>query len=360
MAPLTVGEEELDVDDSVEEVDKYVEYDVAVYPSDLTLRGIEDLWKRKDITIPHFQRRFVWTIKQSSQLIESFLLGLPVPQVFFYIDEDNRNLVIDGQQRILSVIYFFNGYFGSESSTGRQQIFRLQGLSDDSPFLRKRFEDLDQSDKRKLGNSVLRVVNVRQISPKHDDSSIYHIFERLNTGGTPLRPQEIRNCVYSGELADELIRINKLPAWREIISRKYPEKHQRDVEMILRVFAFWDRWEKYDKPMKGFLNEQMARHKDAESSSFNTFRRDFEKSVSMLAKILEPKPFHVRGPINLAALDSIASLTIRNINKLPSDYADRVKILLNDKGYQDAIFFNTSDHQAVQNRMIITNKILFK
>ena len=78
----------------------------------------------------------------------------------------------------------------------------------------------------------------------------------------PLRPQEIRNCVFSGKLVDELNQINALPAWREIIGRGEPEKHQRDVEMILRIFAFWEHRKIYDKPMKGFLNQQMLQHKN--------------------------------------------------------------------------------------------------
>ncbi len=92
--------------DEVEEDEVLVQFDIATYPSDFTLSGIHDLWKANDIEIPTFQREFVWTIKQSSVLIESFLLGLPVPPVFFYIDEEHKNLVIDGQQRIQSVVYF--------------------------------------------------------------------------------------------------------------------------------------------------------------------------------------------------------------------------------------------------------------
>src|SRR5690606_22122035 len=149
-----------------------------------------------------FQRNFVWSIKQSSLLIESFLLGLPVPQVFFYIDADNTNLVIDGQQRILSVVFYFEGYFGSENLQGRRQVFRLTGLSKGSPYAGKRFEDLSQTEQRKLKNSVLRAVNIRQLAPANQNTSMYHIFERLNTGGTPLRPQEIRNCVFHGDLVN--------------------------------------------------------------------------------------------------------------------------------------------------------------
>ena len=102
------------------------------------MNGIVELWKRDDLVIPDFQRDFVWTMKQSSLLIESFLLGLPVPPVFLYIDEDNKSLVIDGQQRILSVVYFFEGYFGSANAQGKRQIFRLTGSSSKSPYTNQR------------------------------------------------------------------------------------------------------------------------------------------------------------------------------------------------------------------------------
>ena len=112
--------EDQDDDDAVSIV-----YDIASYPSDFTLAGIAQMWTDGDIIIPEFQREFVWTIKQSSLLIDSFLCGLPVPSVFFYIDGNNKNLVIDGQQRILSVVFFMEGYFGSESTQGKHDVFRL-------------------------------------------------------------------------------------------------------------------------------------------------------------------------------------------------------------------------------------------
>ena len=126
-----------------------ISYDIATYPSDFTLSGIAQMWKDKDIVIPDFQREFVWNIKQSSLLIDSFLCGLPVPPVFFYIDDDNKNLVIDGQQRIMSVVYFIDGYFGSETH-GKRQVFRLKGLGTKSPFYNKRFSDLAETDQRRL------------------------------------------------------------------------------------------------------------------------------------------------------------------------------------------------------------------
>jgi uncharacterized protein with ParB-like and HNH nuclease domain len=102
------------------------------------------MWKDKSIIIPDFQRDYVWSINQASLLIESFLIGLPVPQVFFYVDGDNRNLVIDGQQRLLTVFYYFEGFFGKENEKGKRQVFRLLGLNEKNPFHNKTFEQLDE------------------------------------------------------------------------------------------------------------------------------------------------------------------------------------------------------------------------
>ena len=124
---MTNDSDELQVDGETEDTEAYVPYDITAYPSDLTLSVIHEMWHAGDIVVPDFQRKFVWTIHQSSLLIESFLMGLPVPQVFFYVDENNRNLVIDGLQRIMSLVYYMDGFFGDETIHGRKQVFRLDG-----------------------------------------------------------------------------------------------------------------------------------------------------------------------------------------------------------------------------------------
>src|SRR5688572_31709995 len=121
---------DLEIEDEPDDGEVSVVYDIATYPSDYTLSGIAQMWKDGDIQIPDFQREFVWSMNQSSLLIDSFLCGLPVPSVFFYIDEENKNLVIDGQQRILSVVFYMDGYFGNETTQGKRQVFRLTGLDE--------------------------------------------------------------------------------------------------------------------------------------------------------------------------------------------------------------------------------------
>jgi uncharacterized protein with ParB-like and HNH nuclease domain len=230
--------EELELNE-VEKEDEVVniEYDITSYPSDYTLKVLVDMFHNQDIIIPDYQRGYVWSIKQASLLIESFLIGLPVPPIFLYIDDDNKNLVIDGQQRLLSVVYFFEGYFGKESLTGKRQVFKLSGLNSKNKFYNCTYNDLKDKDKRKLASSVLRAINIRQLSPTNESTCVYHIFERLNTGGTPLKPQEIRNCVFRSNFLNELKELNKDLSWREIINKKELVKSQTDVELILRIYG---------------------------------------------------------------------------------------------------------------------------
>lgn len=359
MAGKVENEIEIEDEGEDEELGTHVEFEIATYPSDLTLSVIHEMWKDKDITVPSFQRNFVWNIKQSSLLIESFLLGLPVPQVFFYVDSDNNNLVIDGQQRIMSVVFFFEGYFGSENLQGRRAVFRLTGLSKGSPYNNKRFVDLSTQDQRRLKNAVLRAVNIRQLAPSNQSASMFHIFERLNTGGIPLKPQEIRNCVFHGKLVDELHELNEDPDWRAILGKKSIDKHQRDVEMILRIFAMTERGDQYEKPMKEFLNRQMQLHvKGKGQSKVAQFVEHFGEVTEIIVQKLGDKPFHVRGPLNLAAMDSVLAVLIRQPGKIPNDLKARFDKLLKDEEYRAAIFFNTSDPKEVGIRLALAHKHL--
>lgn len=349
---------EIEIDDNIDEADSHVEYDIATYPSDLTLSVIHEMWKNNEIVIPSFQRKFVWDIKQASGLIESFLVGLPVPQVFFYISEKNSSLVIDGQQRIKSVIFFLEGYFGEENYQGKRQVFRLSGLDAKSPYYNRRFVDLEEADQRKLRNAVLRAVNIRQLAPNDQSTSMYHIFERLNTGGTPLKPQEIRNCVYHGGVIEVLHKLNDDKNWRAILGKKILDKYQKDIEQVLRIFALVERGDSYEKPMKEFLNKQMGLHRAGTDATTLAFIQSFRDACSKVVLELPDKPFHVRGPLNLAALDSVMATLIRNEGKIANNFAARYADLLKDEKYREAIFFNTSDATTVQSRLSLAQKYL--
>jgi hypothetical protein len=348
----------LDLVPEDEEDEVYIKYDIATYPSDFTLTGIVDLWKAGDIVIPDFQREYVWTIRQASLLIESFLMGLPVPSVFFYIDEQNKSLVIDGQQRILSIVFFIEGYFGPETTQGRRQVFRLQGLSDTSPYHNLRFEDLTQSDQRKLRNSVLRAINVKQLSPTSDNTSIYHIFERLNTGGTALSPQEIRNCVYRGDIVAELRYLNSISAWRKILGKPASDRHQRDVEIILRLFALFEDWQSYEKPMKEYLNTFMSQNRRFASAKARRFKEGFLRACETVLAQLGSKPFNPRGQLNTSTLDAVFIALLEHTRPAPSDLKARYAKLIADNEFTNKTRRATTDTATVHERITMAKRVL--
>lgn len=346
-----VLEKDQDYDKQLEnEEPPFVEYDITSYPADYTLSVLWQMFMNGNITIPSFQRAFVWTQKQASALIESFLMGLPVPPVFFYIDTENKNLVIDGQQRLMSIFYFFEGYFGQENEKGKRQTFRLSGLNKKSPYYNLRFEDLQSEDKRKLEMTVLRVINIRQLSPSNNDSCMYHIFERLNTGGTPLTSQEIRNCVYRGTFLDTLKELNKNKNWRNILGKQTLDKHGTDVELLLRAFGLCYMLSSYDKPMKTFLNKVSSKYKMISEGEVKKFTQDFLHASEIIEKVFPSKPFAVRGPFNTSVFDSIFCTVLNNIDKLPDNLRERYDNLINDERFVEYTTLATTDTKVLKAR----------
>lgn len=352
--------EELEVEETESsDAAAFITYEIATYPADYTLSVIDEMWRQGDIIVPPFQRKFVWTLKQSSMLIESLLMGLPVPQAFFYVDPNSRNLVIDGLQRIMSVVYFFKGFFGEEVYQGKKTVFRLNGLSDRSPYANLTFEELSENDQRKLRGRVLRVINVRQIGPKDDDTSAYHIFERLNTGGTPLTSQEIRNCVFHGKLVETLAELNTNEDWRQITGKSAFDKHQKDIELVLRVLSFATRGDAYEKPMKEFLNVTMSHFQDAEASEIKRFAESFPRVCKSVVEQLGPKPFNINGGrINASALDAVLGTLCSISAQFPEDLAERYRALKSDSDFLETLSVSTSDTAIVRRRLAAVKRHL--
>lgn len=339
-------------DSQAEEYLPYIKYDIASYPSDLTLNVLKSMWDSGTIEIPSYQRNFVWSIKQSSELIESFLLGLPVPPVFFYIDEKNKSIVIDGQQRILSVVYFFSGFFGEADKNDKRKIFKLE-LSKKSPYNGLTFALLTEDDRRKLDSqSILRAINIRQLSPKPENnaSCAYSIFERLNRGGTQLFEQEIRNCVFHGEFCDTLKILNENSHWRRLLGRDL-DKHQKDVELLLRAFSFSYYFSEYEKPMKEFLNNCMSKNRAMTTQQSREFSVKFHQVVKYIVEELGDKPFHVNGPLNTSTLDTIFPLIYGHFDNLPTGLSERYKLITKDEKFRELISIGSTDTKRVQDRM---------
>jgi hypothetical protein len=333
------------------------EYQISTFPADYTLEVLHTKWRASEIQIPEFQRGFVWKQVQASKLIESFLVGLPVPAVFLYTERRSQNyFVIDGQQRLKSIFYFFEGYFG-EPEDDKRTVFRLSGISEKSRFHEKTHADLDEEDQRRLKNCVLRSFIVQQLDPS-DDTSMYHIFERLNTGGTLLTNQEVRNCVYHGKLIPFLTEINTYDAWRKILGKTPPDSRKRDIELIIRFFAMRD-IEAYDKPMKDYLSKFMRKNRDASDEAREASAALFHETCDTIAANLGNKPFHIRSGLNAAVFDSVMTTISNNLSSVPKDLKNRYKTLLADGEFDKATREHTTDTDRVTLRLRKAKGILF-
>jgi len=336
-----------------------VEFNIVVTASDWTLELLASKFVSGDIIIPDYQRKFVWDIRRASTLIESFAIGLPVPQVFFYENSDGQLEVIDGQQRITSIAYFFEGYFGEADAKGNRKVFRLRGLEQRKDLEGKSFEELDDRTKRKIKNASLRGVTVKQLSPEEEQpESVYHIFERLNTGGQPLNAQEIRNAVYRGKILNCLEDLNANKDWRSIYGKPMPDPKQRDIELILRLFALFENIDNYSPPMKDFLSREMAENREFSSERAARFVNAFHEACSIVVNEIE-KPFRPRGLLNAATMEAVMLAVMENQSDKGLS-AQGYKNLLEMDEFLELVTSNTTNIENVNARKAIAVKVLFE
>ena len=298
-------------EDYTEDVDELQveEYDITVSPNDFNVMTLHSFMESGAVRIPGFQRNFVWDLVRASKLIESLILGPPVPQLFLYEQERNKFLVIDGQQRLMSVYYFIKKRFPrKEKRTALRLIFDREGripeeiLHDDSYFqtfnLRlpqrfpnhaNKFEGLNYATlgdyKTQLDLRPIRNIVVKQNVPSDDDTSIYEIFSRLNSGGINLSPQEIRTSMYHSEFYNLLSRINNEEKWRKILGTPEPDLHMKDIEVLLRGFAILVDSDNYAPFMVKFLNQFSNKCKTQASEHNQYLHTLFESFLNACSRL---------------------------------------------------------------------------
>lgn len=332
------------IDDTQDETEEF-RYSITSYGADYTVDSIVKRIEKEKIFVPPFQRKYVWTQVQASRFIESLILGLPVPGVFFSKeDETEKLLIIDGQQRILSIANFYKGVFGEKK-------FRLKGVQEDLEG--KTYEELKQADQNRLDDSILHATIIKQDTPSDDESSIYMVFERLNTGGTPLQPQEIRACVYYGDFNQLLSELVENPSWRAIFGKE--NRRMKEQELVLRFFSLFYEYEDYKKILKSFINSFMARNRKLESHSKDELTNLFVNSIQFIHESIGDKAFRIGNRLNAAIFDSvmigIAKRILVNPNPDKISFKSQYGFLLQDEEYLTFVESGTSSESSVKGRI---------
>ncbi|MHA4817044.1 GmrSD restriction endonuclease domain-containing protein [Streptomyces aculeolatus] len=300
---LQVDDDELE---ELEEEAQISEYDIVSAPNDFNTLTINSFIEQGAIQTPGFQRNYVWDIKRASKLIESLILGLPVPQVFLYEENRNRFLIIDGQQRLLTVFFFMKERFPrKEKRSELRKIMNASGgltseiLADDeyftpfrlqlaklpngkpNRFSRATYSSLGDS-KNQFNLRPIRNVIVKQVSPKDDDSAVFEMFNRLNTGGVNLNTQEIRACLYHSEFFENLFSLNEHPEWRTLLDTSNADYRMRDIEILLRALSLRDGTENYGGSMTSFINSYCKQAQDFDGSDVHRVTAEWEWFLGLI------------------------------------------------------------------------------
>lgn len=314
----------------------------ADYPVDSLMKRIKD----EVIFVPPFQRQYIWNIDEASKFVESLILGLPVPGIFLSKEKDtNRLLVVDGQQRLLSLYYFYQGYFD-------KMLFKLQNVQED--LIGRTYSTLKLHDRIRLDDSILHATVVRQDEPDDNNSSVYQIFERLNSGGRALKPQEIRACIYYGDFNGLLNDLVKERAWR-IIFGKASDERLKEQELILRFFSLLFYRHKYEKPLKSFLNTYMNVNRDLKHNSAEELNDIFTRTYGFIVEAIGGKPFRVKRNLNLGAFDAISIGLAERLRKGDildvSEFKLAYDKLTNNVDFISVVQGGTSDEKNVEMRI---------
>ena len=356
------------------------QYDITSSPNDFNLVTLSSFIDRGAIRIPGFQRHFVWDLRRASKLIESLILGLPVPQLFLYEQSRNRFLVIDGQQRLMSIYYFIKRRFPRRGQHKRlRDVFDNLGhipesvFNDDSCFrpfrLRlsgtyldrpSKFNGLDYDSLGEYQSEFdlrpLRNIVVKQMSPTDDDSAIFEIFNRLNTGGMNLRPQEIRTSMYHSDFYKMLYDMNTNMSWRRILGAPQPDIHLKDIEILLRGFAMLVDGNTYAPSMLRFLN-RFSRKCRTHGNAQNEYLKSLFESFLHACRDLPGDAFLNRHDrrFNIMLFEGIFTATCKQAfadRRLVSGSlsADQVTALKVDSAFISAAAQNTTGKKNVAKR----------
>lgn len=212
---------------------------------------------------------------------------------------------------------------------------------------------MTSDDRRRLDNSIIHATILKQDNPSHNKHAIYQIFERINTGGTPLQPQEIRIALYDGTLIRLIRNLNTNCDWRILFGQE--SLRFKDHELILRFMAFYSREAEYKRPMKGFLNDFLADFQNVNSEQQAKWRKVFQTTCAAIVQGLGRMAFRPTRSVNTAVADSVMGGIARRLDRgRISDVKSLGPLLgalLRDDDYRQAVDQRTADEESVHTRM---------
>lgn len=227
----------------------------------ITVRELLSMAERKELhRAPEYQRKFRWDEESESRLVESILLGLPVPNLFFATNVDGSWEVVDGLQRVSTLIHFAIDSSEQLSEIGKTKPLRLTGLRKLTDFNDLTFAELPTPIQLTF---TKRGMGVTALSDKSDVQARFDTFERLNRGAVALSAQEVRACIYDGPFNDLVRKLASLSEFRDLVKLQSRDKdNATHEELVLKFFAYLNSRDLFSGAVRDFLNSYMETHRN--------------------------------------------------------------------------------------------------
>lgn len=340
--------------------------------SDPDIDSLFNRWKKGNLILrPKFQRNYVMKNSIANKLIESLLLEVPLPIFYFAEEPDGKKSVIDGQQRLTAIFSFIDGEIAKEvvkdgKKTKSVVPFKLSGLKVLKEYNNKTFKDLPDEMQERILNTTLRVVTIMK---KSDPDLKFEIFERLNTGSTPLNEDEIRNNVYRGEFIDLLAELEENKDFNNLINKPNFKNRMLYRGMILRFLAFYERtYLNYKPSMKQFCNNFLDENRHLNKDKADRFRQVFKDTLSLVNSVFGDCAFKrfakdensnnfswIKTRVNMALFDIEMWGFIKYKKEQVYNHLDEIReamieLMIKDQRFIESIQLNTSNADMVEYR----------
>ncbi len=333
----------------------------STYGGDFIVRQLMEMLTEKEIETPQIQRHYVWTLKIASRFIESILLDLPIPSIFFAKNEEGKFIIIDGLQRLTCLYNYI------VLGTVDKKVFRLSSSKDIHEEWRgKAFNELKDEDQRKLKNKLLHAIIVEQKEPTNFDG-LFLIFERINTGGMQLNQQEIRNSLFQCTMNDLLLEMNNYPVWRSMFGQEIPNARMRDVEMVLRFLTLNEIDFSQSGPeslnLVSKMNDFMKNHRKQTKEELQKYQALFQNTVNAIAEQFGTDVFRtniqtmqVSQKFYATVFDAVMLATAYAMQKTGAlqkveNPADRLSALFTNAEFKSACSVHTTDLNVIKTRV---------
>lgn len=371
---------ESQIDDQARKLEEEINQERDRFSSDrmdISFGELINLYKNEELKVsPEYQRMYRWTNQQKTDLIESILLGIPIPPIFVAEDENGVWELVDGLQRVTTIISFF-GELKSELSIPSKQVDEDR-MEDEMIDLVNRWrlepgrliptleglniETLPSKYKINIKRAVCRVEILRG---KSNVLMKYELFKRLNSGGSKLTPQEIRNAIYRGissdfnDLLKELSSHQLFKEYTNLSENKVQELY--DQELILRFFSLLGNQNYINKNLENHLNDFMERIVSSRESELDLLKDNFVEVLSLIEKIGDKNIFrNERNSFVPAYFESITIGIGNNILNFKNNIdllKERITFLKNDPEYKKYMGSASNSKSRIRSRLKRTNEI---